>query len=416
MNADLDWSGHERKGSAMTHAPDLTPTAPLAGAQVLEHPAVLGFPNLPAARTNWAGILGFITLVLIPTGLAAWYLFTIAEDRFASRTAFSVRSNDMTAPVEIFGAVTQLGTSSAVTDGQIIYDFINSQPMLELARERLPLEDIYNRHPTDRLYALGSDRAVEDILWHWKRMVDVSLDPSSGILTVEARAFTAEDARAIAVEVLSASGALVNQLSEGAREDAIRHAEGELGMAEARLRQIRTRLRTFRDIEQEVDPTQNAQAALGLVATLEEEQARAQVRLDSLNSVLDGDAPRLRALRREIDTLDQRISQERTRLGTGERVRVDDARPLSEVVGEFEELVVDREFAEQAYTLALATYEQAQADARRQSRHLAVHIPPTLSEEAEYPDRPVLLGAIFGLCLAFWGILTLIIANIRERR
>ena len=400
----------------MAHAPDLANPQSTAGARILEHPAVLGIPSLPGPRTPWWGVLSFALMVVLPVGLAAWYLFSIAEDRFAARAAFSIRSNDMTAPVEIFGAVTQLGTSSAVTDGQILYDFINSQPMLEHARAQLPLEAIYNRKPSDWLYALGEEQPVEDILWHWQRMVDVSIDPASGILTVETRAFTAQDARAIAQEILSASDALVNRLSEGAREDAVRHAARELNGAEERLRTIRARLRAFRDIEQEVDPTQNAQAALGLVAMLEEEQARAQVRLDSLNSVLDSDAPRLRGLRREIDTLSLRISQERTRLGTGQTNHVENARPLSEVVGEFEELVVDREFAEQAYTLALATFEQAQAEARRQSRYLAVHIPPTLSEEAEYPDRPVFLGAIGVLCLALWAILLLIVANVRERR
>lgn len=385
-------------------------------ARIVEHPAALGMPNLPAARTPWFGIISFLLFVLTPLAVAAWYLFTLAEDRFASRTAFSVRSNDMTAPVEIFGAVTQLGTSSSVTDGQIIHDFIGSQAMLQQAAGALPLQEMYNRHPQDWVYALGSDQPIEDLLWYWGRMVDVSIDPASGILTVETRAFTAEDARAIAREVLAASSALVNRLSEDARRDAIRHAEAEVQIAETRLRAIRSRLRTFRDLEQEVDPTQNAQAALGLVATLEEEQARAQVRLESLNDVLDPDAPRLRALRREIETLAQRIAQERTRLGTGASSLTNDARPLSAVVGDFEELVVDREFAEQAYTLALTTYEQAQADARRQSRYLAVHIPPTLSEAAEYPDRPVLLTALGGFCFAFWAILMLVIANVRERR
>ena len=400
----------------MTLAPDAIGTPYQQGARVLEHPSALAVPHVPAARTPWLGILSFVLLVLIPVGLVAWYLFAIAQDRFAARTAFSVRSNDMTAPVEIFGAVTQLGTSSAVTDGQIIYDYINSQTMLEQVRAQLPLETMYNRHPEDWVYALGESKPVEDLLWHWRRMVDVSIDPGSGILNVEARAFLPDDAQRIASVILASSGALVNQLSEGAREDAIRHAEAELSLAEDRLREIRARLRAFRDVEQEVDPTQNAQAALGLVATLEEEQARAQVRLDSLVDVLDADAPRLRTLRREIETLTERISQERTRLGTGAEARSEHSRPLSEVVGEFEELVVDREFAEQAYTLALATFEQAQADARRQSRYLAVHIPPTLSEEAEYPDRPVLLASAFGLCFALWAILLLIIANVRERR
>lgn len=400
----------------MANAPDLALNDTVATARILEHPAALGSSGIRTARMPWRSFLGFLICVIVPSSLAAWYLFDIAQDRFASRTAFSIRSNDMTAPVEIFGAVTQLGTSSAVTDGQILYDFIRSQPMLDRAREAMDLDEIYNRHPEDWLYALGTDQPVEDVLWHWERMVDATLDPASGILTIEARAFAPNDAQAIAKIILTASSDLVNALSEGARADAVSHAAGELEGAEKRLRTIRARLRTFRDIEQEVDPTQNAQAALGLVATLEEEQARAQVRLQSLSGVLDGDAPRLRTLRRDIDTLGQRIAQERTRLGTGERIRSGDTRPLSEVVGEFEELVVDREFAEQAYTLALATFEQAQAEARRQSRYLAVHIPPTLSEEAEYPDRPILLFAIIALCLALWSISSLIIANIRERR
>jgi capsular polysaccharide transport system permease protein len=78
--------------------------------------------------------------------------------------------------------------------------------------------------------------------------------------------------------------------------------------------------------------------------------------------------------------------------------------------------VVDREFAEQSYTVALATYQQAQAEARRRHRYLAAHIEPTLSEEPQYPDRPLLIAAIFLLALAAWTILVLAGYNIRDRR
>ena len=399
----------------MAYAEERTGGVQIEPANIINHPAALG-PVPRMARTPWGGILGFIAFVLLPVAAAAWYLFWIAADRYASRTAFSIRSNEVAAPVEFLGAITQLGGSSAATDGQILYEYIHSQPMLERARHAVDLEAVWNRHPEDWICALGRDHPVEDVLWHWQRMVDVYLDSASGIVTVEARAFAPEDAQAIAREILTAGGDLVNRISEQARTDAVRHAADELDAAEDRLRSIRRRLRSFRDLEQEVDPTLNVQAALELVATLEEEQARAQVRLGSLIDVLDPDAPRLRAMKREIEVLDERIAQERARIGTGTRDRTTDARPLSDVVGDFEELVVDREFAEQAYTLALTTHEQAQAEARRQSRYLAVHIPPTLSEEAEYPDRPVLLIATAALCLAVWAILMLVVANIRERR
>ncbi|MFK7944721.1 MAG: capsule biosynthesis protein, partial [Paracoccaceae bacterium] len=337
-----------------------------------------------------------------------------AADRFASRTAFSIRSNDTTAPLEIFGAITQLGTSSAVMDGEILYDFLQSQSMLDAITADQDLVAIYNRAPEDLVFRLGADQPVEELLDHWQWMTDVAIDPATGILTVEARAFTAEDAQTLAEAVLGASAKLVNHLSEAAREDAVRHAAGELTGAEARLRRIRGELRAFCDVEQEVDPRQNAAVALGLVATLEEDRARTQVQLDQLSGVLDAGAPRVQSLRRRLATLDARIVQERTRLGSGTAQQ--NGRQMADIVGDYEELVVDREFAEQAYTLALATYEQAQAEARRQSRYLAVHIQPTLSEEAEYPDRPTWLGATFALTLAVWAISMLIIANIRERR
>jgi capsular polysaccharide transport system permease protein len=78
-------------------------------------------------------------------------------------------------------------------------------------------------------------------------------------------------------------------------------------------------------------------------------------------------------------------------------------------------LIVDREFAEQSYTLALATYQQAQAEARRRHRYLAPHIEPTLSDEPEYPDRPLLVASLFLLALAGWSILVLAGYNIRDR-
>ena len=302
----------------------------------------------------------------------------------------------------------------AVPDGQVLYDFIQSQQIVETVRAAIPLEDYYNREPGDWVYALGRDQPVEDIVDYWNRVVDVSLDPATGILTVEARAFRAREAQRIAAEILAASANLVNQLTEAAREDAVRHAAHELAEAKENLRTIRVRLRDFRNLEQEVDPSQNARVAISLVAGLEEELSQARVKLELLSSTLDDSAPRIVLLRRQIESLEARIAAERTRLGTG-AAEDGGQRALSQVVGEFEELVVDREFAEQAYTLALATYQQAQAEARRRQRYLAAHIEPTLSEEAEYPGRPMVLGAIFLLALAFWSILVLGAYNLRDR-
>lgn len=396
--------------------PDGQPQSPRPAqrqAQIPPAALVLGADPARARPRHWMAGFGFVLLVIAPTLLTAAYLGFTAADRFGSRVAFSIRSNQTAAPLEILGAVTQIGNSSVLTDGQVLYDFIRSQQIVETIATHLPLEDYYNRAPQDWVFSLGREQSIEDLIDYWNRMVDVSLDPATGILAVEARAFAPAEAQAVASQILAASSDLVNRLSDTAREDAVRYAAVELKAAEDRLRGIRSRLRKFRDIEQEVDPSQNAKVAIGLVASLEEELSQARVQLGLLRGALDDSAPRIVMLQRRADSLEARIAAERTRLGSG--LGEGGQRALSEVVGEFEELVVDREFAEQSYTLALTTYQQAEAEARRRHRYLAAHIEPTLSQEPEYPDRPLLVLAVFLLALAGYSILVLGAWNIRDR-
>ena len=64
-----------------------------------------------------------------------------------------------------------------------------------------------------------------------------------------------------------------------------------------------------------------------------------------------------------------RIAAERQKLGFDSGGGVGTA--FADLVGEYERLVVDREFAEQSYVSALAAYDSARGDAKRQNRYLA---------------------------------------------
>jgi capsular polysaccharide transport system permease protein len=190
-------------------------------------------------RRHWLIAASFFLTIILPTLMAAIYLTWVAADRYGSRVAFSIRSNQSAAPLEILGAVTQLGNSSVLTDGQVLYEFIQSQQIVETVRASLPLEVYFNRQPLDWVFSLGEDQPTEDMVDYWNRVVDVSLDPIVGILTVEVRTFAPDEARAIATAILAASTDLVNQLSDTARKDAVRYAATELAGAEQRLRDIR---------------------------------------------------------------------------------------------------------------------------------------------------------------------------------
>lgn len=387
---------------------------------VVRHPASsearIAKPARPRARHRLV-LASFVLAVLLPTAAAVGYLYTTAADQYASRTAFSIRGPENGAPVEILGAISSGlgGGGSGGVDAEIVYEFVRSQAMVEAAAEKLPLVEIFNNPEDDVVFRLGEDRSIEDLVDYWNRMTDVSFDAGSGIVQFEARAFDPESARAIAEAVLEESTRIVNDLSVQARSDAVAVAREVLEEAEDRLRGVRRELRAFRDVEQELDPTENARASLGLISALEAELAKTEVELDTQLQLIGERGPRIAVLRQQIESLRNRIASERTRIGGGGAASTE-GRAYSDLVAEYEDLVVDREFAENAYVSALASFEQAQVEARRQMRYLAPHIRPTLSAEAQYPQRLLISAGVFGALLVGWAVLLLIAYNIRDRR
>jgi capsular polysaccharide transport system permease protein len=409
------------KPAATQPAPPAKPAqkAPAAPGQVVDYPGGTVRPAKPASvkPRHWGLGISFLLMVVAPAIAAMLYLYTYAADQYASRMAFSIRGNETSPALSILGALSQT-VSVGGTDAEIIYDFVRSQQMVEAALEALPLEEIYNRPTEDIVFRLGEDQPIEDITDYWNWMTTVSFDAASGIVQFEARAFDPESARVIAGFVLDESTRIVNEISTQARDDAVAVARLVLEQAEDRLREIRREIRTFRDTEQELDPTLNAQASMGLMAELQQQRAQAQVELDSYLSLVGPRGPRAPALRQRIASLEQRIAQERQRLGTGATgtAPTGDDRLFADLMGDYEELVVEREFAENAYVSALASFEQAQVEARRQTRFLSPHIHPTLSVEPQYPQRALLSLGVFVLLTVAWAVLALIVYNVRDRR
>jgi len=352
----------------------------------------------------------FFLAVILPTGLAALYLWLVAADQYHSRTSFSIRSEEFANPLEALGAFTQVGASSA-SDAQILYDYVRSQPLVARVDAQLDLREMYRREPDDIVFSLEEDASVEDLLDYWERIVFPAIDTSSGVLTLEVRAFRPEDAQLIAQTIVEESGTLVDELSQIARQDAMRFAKEDVAAAEDRLREIRRQVREFRAENDLIDPTEIASAQMGLIGALQEQLAEALVSRATLMGFTDLDDQRVRNLDLRIQAIREQIDAERSRIGE----EAGEPASLVETIGRYEDLLVELEFAEQAYQSALAADEQARAEARRKSRYLGVHIPPTLAEESRYPQRELLLVFVFLCALAIWSTATLIYYNVRER-
>ncbi|MBV7397342.1 capsule biosynthesis protein [Mameliella alba] len=365
-------------------------------------------------RRHFAILASFIIGVILPTLITAGYLWLKAADQYASTVAFAVRTEENNSALELLGGITSLSGSSS-SDTDILYEFLQSQKLVEEINAEIDLRALWSKPEGDPVFTFDPSGTIEDLVEHWGRMVKIYYDDGAGLIEVRVLAFEAADAQLIAQTLFDHSSEMINALSAIAREDAIRYAREDLNTALDRLKEAREAVTTFRNANQLVDPSVDLETQAGLLGKLEAQLADALIEFDLLATSTREDDPRVVQAQRRIEVIRDRIDAERRKLGlagagdTGADV-------YANLFGEYERLVVDREFAEQSYTSALATYDASLADARRQSRYLAAYVRPTLAESARFPQRQTLFGLAVLFILLLWSTLVLVVYSIKDRR
>lgn len=381
-------------------------------------PSFAPAPPARPRRRHWGILIGFLLFVVLPTTIVTWYLETRAQDQFASRSGFAVRSEETTSAgaIEFLGGLSSgLGGGSASSDTDILYEYLQSQELVEALDNALDLRAIYSKAlPIDPVFGFEPDQPIEDLVAYWKRVVRVSYDGGTGLIELRVLAFDAADAKRINEAIFEKSTAKINELSAIAREDATRYAREELNKAVARLKEARAAITRFRNQTHIIDPETDLQVLLGVQSTLQQQLANALIEADTLRQTSRPGDPRLEQAELRIEVIEERITREREKFGT--ELGGDETQSYSVLVGEYERLTVDLEFAERAYVSALSAYDVALAEAQRKSRYLAAYIKPTLAQSAQYPERLILIGLSALFLLLGWAILTLIYYSVRDRR
>jgi capsular polysaccharide transport system permease protein len=243
-------------------------------------------------------------------------------------------------------------------------------------------------------------------------MVGTYIDVPSGIVTFRVRAFRAEDAVAIANAVLQLSETLVNGISDRARRDAMAMSEEGVRHAYELTQAALADLRNFRDTAGIIDPLQAGTEIGKLLLPLLTEKIRLESELFVASRNMDDSAPTVRVLKNRLTSAEQQIADLR-----GKLTNIDgDRKTLAASLAKFEELDLQRQFAEKLYTLAQADLDRARQRADRQSVYLTVFVPPSLPEESGYPRRVAFPILIFiGLTIA-WSIGVMTIASVEDHR
>ena len=358
-------------------------------------------------RISWL----FVSVVILPTVLACIYFGLLASDVYVSHSQFVVRSPERQSSTGLGVLLKSVGFANAGDEIFIAQDYVRSRDALRDLNSGGAVERAYTLPIIsffDRFNPFGWDGSFEDLYDYYLGSVGVEHDATSSITTLSVSAFSPGDAERMNQRLLVQSERLVNRLNARGQNDLIQFAQREVGEARRAASEASSSLAAFRNRSGVIDPERQAAVQLQMISKLQDELIGAQVTLQQLRS-LAPENPQISVLTTRIASLEQQIAVQSGRVAGGSRSLARDA-------VQFQRLQLEREFADRQLASALASLQEARNEARRKQAYVERIVQPSLPDEAEAPRRIRGVFATLILALIAYGVLSMLLAGVREHR
>ena len=353
----------------------------------------------------------FLLTVVVPTVLAGIYFGLIASDVYVSESRFVVRSPEKQMGSGLGALLKGAGFSRAQDDSYTVHDYVLSRDALKEINDKLGVGKAFSSSQVDlfsRFGGLDFDLSFEALHRYYQKKVEMLQDSVSSISTLTVRAYTAQDAVGINQKLLELSEALVNRMNERGRQDLIRSAALEVSNAEAKARAAGLALSAYRTAKGVVDPERQATAQLQQIAKLQDELIATKTQLAQLKAFTPQN-PQIPAMQLRAKTLQGEMDIETGKVTGSER-------SLSNKAADYQRLALEREFADKQLGSAMASLELARNEAQRKQVYIERIVQPSLPDLAMEPRRLRSILATFVLGLVAWGILSMLLAGVREHQ
>ncbi|KVX59134.1 hypothetical protein [Burkholderia cepacia] len=354
----------------------------------------------------------FLFTVVIPTGISLVYFGLIASDEYTSVSSFLIRSPATSNSPTLGGLLKGVGGfSRSADDSYTVQNYILSRDAMMLLNKEQNIKSAFQHGPIDlfnRFAGLSwSDSLEEFYRYYTEKIVDVQVDATASIVTLNTHAFDAKLAWNINKRLLDLSEQVVNQMNERARLDLISSAQRDVDLAKENDRVATLALAKYRNSAGVIDPERQSSIPLQQVGKLQDQLITTRVQIAEMERLSPAN-PGLPNLRERAILLQKAIDQ------VSQHVASESGNSLASKAAEFQRLTLEKEFADRILASAISSLEQARTEAERKQLYLERIASPSLPDYAMSPRRGRNILATFLLGMVFWGVLTIVIGGVKE--
>lgn len=352
----------------------------------------------------------FVGIVILPTLIVAAYYYLVASDQYESSTDFVIRhaeSPTNTGGVgQVFGL--SVGTPSTVSEAFIVQEYLLSHDAVEKLRREDALVERFRPEGADFFSRLWvSNPSPERLLKYYRRQVKIEQNETTGITHMTVHTFRPEDSHVLTAKLLKMGEQQINAINEQTYRDQVIAAKHELDLASAQLSAVQRQLTGFRQTHADIDPEGTGKAQLSMVTNLMASLVQARAQLGAMGQAVSRTSPQYVALERRVRALEAQVAGQSSKMtGSG--------RSVANRLGDYEQLVIEREEAAKLHAATAAQYTQAQAEAKRKQLYLIRVVEPNKPVKSLFPERGKIVLTVLACLFFAYAIGWLLWAGVKE--
>ncbi len=354
--------------------------------------------------------LSAVTLMLC-IGCAVYWL-VLASDRYVSESRLIVQSSNLPTggSFDLGSLLSGGGAGNNRSDQLLLREYLRSPDMAELLDKQLQLREHFSASGDWISKLWSADASREHFYWYYLRRVEVEYDEFSGVLVINAQAFSPEMAQKITGSLLQQGELFMNQMAHAVAQDQVNFLEGQVRALETKVRSSRQAVLEFQEQKGLISPEAAAQAIAVIVANMQGQLVDLQTQRGALQAYLVADHPSIVLLNQRIDALEKQMALEKDKLAAP------GGKTLNRTAEAFAQLELQSKFALDMYKTALTALEQGRLEATRTLKKVAVLQQPNLPERSMRPQRLYKTSIwIIGILLMA-GIAHLLLAIVKDHR
>lgn len=378
----------------------------------------------PARARRSRTVLGWFLICVIAPLVATWFYITqVATQQYSASFSYVMQGSGGSAgTANSDGTVSTSPTSTGASMAEMmvanfmVSDYLSSLQAITDIEQKLDLRAMFSQSRIDRLARLPEDASQETLARYWQGQISTNFDMMTGLTTVTIRAFSPEDAQALAAEMVVLSENLINELNLRPLADSVTFLEGQVAASVKRLQAARDAVQAFRSKYLSIDPAAEASMTDLLVGKLTDQYVSVTTQIAVLSSQLTEDAPSVTQLERQAAAIADEIVKARQRVAqsSAELSNISSPASYAAQLQEFQNLQLELTIATSNYQSTEAALNAAKQRLSQQHFYVLTYVQPSAPQTSNYPDLFRALVIVLAVSLCFWIVSTLVALSLRD--